>query len=253
MDKPALRNTLKKLRALPLEGAVHAHLMMAPQEMLDFLAMLAGMKPVCIVGCGFNHRPWVEGVVALARKMDLNVIEGPMWDAEPEDDTLPQWFREHIDAAGPDDPVFYVCRARGTAEAVQAAIDAPPISMEEEARLTGYPECCVKAHYERQLMFNQVFYRLLQRTGGGNLEEMQRILREDIAMGPETPEEEAAMKEAMEFLPAPFTSFHMCAACAADPTRPGQQLSKKYEALAREINGELAAQIAASQQGVGRY
>jgi hypothetical protein len=88
--------------------------------------------------------------------------------------------------------------------------------MEEEARLLGYPPCCVKAHYERQAVFNQVFYKLVERAAGGDEIEMKRILEQDVQVAAETPEEEAALKEAMEFTPAPYTSFHMCKACVGD-------------------------------------
>jgi hypothetical protein len=46
MDKPLLRSTLKKLRALPLDPTNHHNVMMAPQEILDFLALRDGIKPV---------------------------------------------------------------------------------------------------------------------------------------------------------------------------------------------------------------
>jgi hypothetical protein len=69
----------------------------------------------------------------------------------------------------------------------------------------------------------------------------------------ETPEEEAAMEKAMDFTPAPFTSFHMCAACASDPPRPAGQLSRQYKDLAHAVNPGLAAQMARNQQGAGGY
>jgi hypothetical protein len=44
---------------------------------------------------------------------------------------------------------------------------------------------------------------LLKRMARGDVHEMRRILREDIGMSAETAEEEAAMKQAMEFTAAP--------------------------------------------------
>jgi hypothetical protein len=68
VDKSVLRSTLKKLRALPLDGTGPANIMMAPQEMLDFLAIRAGIKPVHLLGRGFDDAKWIEGVLAMARK-----------------------------------------------------------------------------------------------------------------------------------------------------------------------------------------
>lgn len=253
VDKPALRNTLKKLRALPLDKANRHNVMMAPQEMLDYLAMLSGLKPVYLLGRGFDDTEWAAGAIAMATKTGLCVIEGPQWGAQHPDKTMPAWFRDHLDKQNPTQPVFYICRVKGTAEAVQATLDNATITIDEEARLLGYPVCCVKAHYERQAKFNKVFYELVKRTAGGDEAEMKRILEEDIEVAAETAEEEAAMKEAMEFEPAPYTSFHMCPACTADENSTGGKLSKRYEALASEIDKDLASQIAANQQGVGRY
>ena len=252
MDKPVLRSTLKKLRALPLDRANHPNLMMAPQEMLDFLAMRAGLKPVHLLGRGFDDREWIDGALAMARKAGLHVIEGPIWNAKPPEEAFPIWYRDHLKAIEPVENVYYVCRAEGTAEAVERSFGNPPISMDEEAQLLGYPPCCVRAHYDRAALLDRTFYKMLERTANGNVEEMQRLIREDAALKAETPDEESALKEATEFTPAPFTSFHMCSACAADPSGPAGQLSKKYEALARAVDDDWAKQIAKHQEGVRR-
>jgi hypothetical protein len=81
---------------------------------------------------------------------------------------------------------------------------------------------------------------------------MQRLLREDVEVKAETPEEQSAFKQATEFTPASFTSFHMCPTCATDTSSPAIQLSKKYEELARSVDTELATQIAQNEKGVGR-
>src|SRR5947209_1611537 len=99
MDMPLLRSTLKKLRALPLDPANHANVMMAPQEMLDFLALRAGIKPVFLLGRGFDDPQWIEGALEISRKAGLHIVEGPMWDAQTDDEGLPRWFRDHLDAA----------------------------------------------------------------------------------------------------------------------------------------------------------
>ena len=46
MNRVRLRNALTKLRSIAYDRNDHANRMIAPQEMLDFLAMAAGIKPV---------------------------------------------------------------------------------------------------------------------------------------------------------------------------------------------------------------
>lgn len=171
VDKPVLRSTLKKLRALPLDRTNHPNLMMAPQEMLDFLAMRAGLKPVHLLGRGFDDRDWIDGALAMARKAGLHVIEGPMWNAKPPEEAFPTWYRDHLKATEPVGNVHYICHTKGTAEAVEKSFANPPISMDDEARLLGYPPCCVRAHYDRTSLLDQTFYKMLERTGAGIVEE----------------------------------------------------------------------------------
>jgi hypothetical protein len=128
MEKPLLRSTLKKLRALPLDEANHYNVMMVPQEMLDFLAMRAGIKPVFLLGRGFDDKQWIEGAIAMARKAGLHVVEGTMWDAKPDDEALPAWFRDHLEGVQPKDQAFYICRTRATADAVQKSFGPPQIT-----------------------------------------------------------------------------------------------------------------------------
>ena len=101
IDKPRLRNALKKLRQVPLDHTNPANVAMAPQEMLDYLAMLAGLKPVCLVGRGFDDSDWVAGVERLAREMRLQVVNGAKWHAESEHAGLPDWYSD-VAPTGPD-------------------------------------------------------------------------------------------------------------------------------------------------------
>jgi hypothetical protein len=46
IDRSRLRQALRKLREIPFSRDDLSNVATAPQEMLDFLAMLAGLKPV---------------------------------------------------------------------------------------------------------------------------------------------------------------------------------------------------------------
>ena len=189
VNKPRLRNALKKPRRVQFDRSDPAKVAIVPREMLDFLAMLASLKSVCLVGRGFDDPDWVAGVEALALAMNLNVISGPKWYAQPEHEGLPDWYAE-TEVPGPAErPVLYICKSRPIAGEVRAVCTSSKISIEQEARLLGYPTCCVRDHYRRSRMFHEGFALMLHRTSGGDEDEMRRIVREAVQMIAETERE----------------------------------------------------------------
>lgn len=174
MNKAAIRNALKKLRKVRFSRADPTNELMAPQEMLDFLAMATGMKPVFLLGRGFSDPDWIAGVVQIAKEMGLRITVGPPWQAAESD--VPSWFH---DLTHPEDrlvaDVVYICRAKGTAEAVENSCVKKSISIEEEAQLLAYPECCVRDHYRRVELRDQAFFMMVERTANGDREEMRGL------------------------------------------------------------------------------
>jgi hypothetical protein len=211
MDKSRLRSTLRKLRQIPFDRTDPVDVAIAPQEMLDFLAMLSGLKPVFLLGRGFNDPRWIEGVSLIARSMKLHVISGPKWAAEPDDAGLPDWFHQsQPNTPKRDETAIYICKTRNTAIALTSACAQQSITIEQEAQLLGYPVCCVTEHYHRCRLMNAAVVRMLYRTADGDVDEMKRIVREDVGMTPETIEEIDDLKAAQYIMPGPFTSINMC-------------------------------------------
>ena len=246
IDKPRLRNALRKLQQVPYDRADSANVAMAPQEMLDFLAMLAGLKPVCLVGRGFDDPKWTAGVEALALGMKLHVMRGAAWDAEPENDGFPDWYSEIAGALSVPQEAVYICKRRPVARELEAVSAAGEIAMDQEAGLLGYPLCCVREHYQGQRKFGEAITLMLRRISGGDEEEMKRIVREDDGMSPETEAERTLLDEATAHRPAPFTNVNMCVSCAGDPGGPAMRMSQQYKALARAVSPDLALEIATS-------
>jgi hypothetical protein len=89
---------------------------------------------------------------------------------------------------------------------------------------------------------------MVDRVSRGDRDEAKRIVRDDVAVAAETPEELAMLGEAQAIKPARFTSFHMCDECAASEGSPGKKMSENFEALARAIDAEFAKEIANSQR-----
>ena len=242
INKPLLRNTLKKLRRVPFDRSEPTNAAMAPQEMLDFLAMLAGIKPVCLVGRGFDDPNWVAGVEALAGEMKLHIVRGPQWHAEPKLAGLPAWYAEE-DRNPTEGSVVYICKSRSVAAELREVCASAAIIVDQEARLLGYAPCCVRDHYRRDRMFDEAFTLMLRRTARGDEKEMRRIVREAVKMSVETEQEQALMEEATDRRPARFTSVNMCRLCADDRDSPAAQMSHQYEALAHAVDPRLASEI----------
>lgn len=243
--KAHLRGTLRKLAALSGGGDDAGAAVTAAQEALDFLAMLAGLKPVFLLGRGFNDPAWIDGVRDLARTQKLHVIEGPYWDAAAGTDGLPDWFVAHVRAAFAGRTAWYVCRSRAAAEEVREVCETGTPTVAQEARLLGFPVCCVAEHYARNVDYQRVWLDILRRKAAGDEAEMKRLLADGAALDPESVDERDRLEAAMAVTPCPFTSINMCAACAAGEDTPAKTLSRRYRELAAEIDQGLARALAA--------
>ena len=243
VDKPRLRNTLKKLRRVPFDRGDPYNQATAPQEMLDFLAMISGLKPVVLIGRGFDDTQWVRGVKRIAEEMSLHVIQGPKWHAEPEFIGLPEWYASTDQKNLSEDPVVYICKSQSISKLVTEICDAESITIEEESFLLGYPHCCVQDHYFKHRMMNQGFILMLNRVANGDKSEMIRLVKEDVGMSPETDEEVKCTTEARRFALAPYTNIIMCRTCEENRDSPARLISKQFKQLAENIDSKLASEI----------
>lgn len=241
--RPRLRNALRKLRTIPLTGAHPGCVATAPQEMLDFLAMLAGLKPVYLLGRGLDDPRWVGCVLKIAREMDLRTVQARYWDALSCDQGLASSYREKDNVAARD--AFYITSRRAVAQQVVRIRDTGKITLEEESRLLGYPICCVEEHYRRDLAMKQGYALMLRRIGRGDEAEMHRLVAEDAPLSPETDDERRLIGFATTVRCAPFTSVNMCESCATGENTPAIRLGRTYRRLAMALDPLLTAEISA--------
>jgi hypothetical protein len=240
MDKPRLRNTLKKLRALEKEHAGLVEPVEATQEMLDLLAVLEGVKPVSVVGRGLDHPGWIDGIKGIAQDVGLRVVDGPFWDATPFGEAFPGWYVAHMTTGMTMMLASYICKTQAAERAVRAVGDIDGhVTIEEEARLLGYPECCVAGHYSRALCWHRATMAMLRRRGEDNEETMNMLLVSGVPLAPETEEEKILMEQAYDFRPAPFGSWNMCPTCLADSSGPSGNLALRYRAIAEAADPDL--------------
>ncbi len=246
-NKSKLRNTLRKLDGVRRGAVAQIDRGAAAQEALDFLALLCGLKPVFLLGRGVDDPPWIRGVLQIAIDQGLYVIEGPYWDAGGKDNGLPDWFRDHGASAFREMRAHYICRARATADEVEAVCAAASsdkaLTIAREARLLGYPECCVSAHYARNLAYQKLWLEMLSDQSGGDEAEMRRKLTDSTPLDPASDEMRQRLEAAMRLHPAPFTSINMCDSCRESADSPARRLSAQYRDLAGAIDPGLENEL----------
>tara|TARA_R110002110_G_scaffold252858_1_gene468685 strand:+ start:208 stop:963 length:756 start_codon:yes stop_codon:yes gene_type:complete len=246
-NKSRLRNTLKKLNRIPSDRAEMAEAQAGAQEALDFLSMMAGAKPVMLLGRGYNDPVWIKGVLQVAADARLHIIEGPFWDASADAGAgadLPDWYLNHVQHAFAEHRAYYITRAKNIADEVVDICETAAVSVEQEARLLNYPECCVRAHYQRAADYQRVWLELLRRKAGGDDRAAADMLAANEPLEPETEEDVKRLNAAMRAIPVPFTSFHSCDACIdGGPTAPANIKSLEGRALANEIDEGLSRSI----------
>ena len=211
-----LRNALIRLDALPAgpESATAV-----AQENLDFLAMLAGLKPVCLLGRGSIDVVRNDAMCDLARELGYLVVDGPYWNTAPAGEEFPQWYVDHCRDEMAGFTAHYLSADDGVAAEVRRTFDAGGPSVAMESRLLGYPECCVADHYRRATAFH-------------------RTALADPALG-----EQAGLAAAMAVTPCPFTSFNMCDPCCEDRSGPAATISLHYAHLAQEIDPDFSLRL----------
>lgn len=218
----------------------------AGQEMLDFLAMLDGLKPVLLIGRGADDDRWIAGVLGVARSLGLAIEEGAYWTARPPPACLPGWYAEHIARRLASGRAWYVTGSERTAAELGALSPDGSPDIAGEARLLGYPECCVASHYDRADAWHCLTLAVLGRRAGNDTARMRALLEEGAGIAPETGGERALYEHATGFANLPFASWNPCAACATDPDSPSARLAARYRALAEAVDPELAALLAGS-------
>lgn len=247
VNKAKLRNTLRKLKAIPADQSDPQDAQVAAQEALDFVAMMAGLKPVMLLGRGFGDPAWIKGVLQVAADAKLHVVEGPFWDASADAGAgadLPDWYLDHTRRAFAEHRAWYIARARATADEVSEICESAAVTVAQEARLLAYPECCVRGHYERAAVYQRVWLDLLHRKAGGDDAKAVELLASNEPLAPDTDEDRRRLQAAMRTVPVPFTSINACESCLnGGQTAPANVKSLEGRKLAAELDKGLLSAL----------
>jgi hypothetical protein len=235
-DSDRLKDIAFSLRSLVAEQPDDPEL---AQKALDFLALVAGLKPVFVAGRGSGvDGGWQAAIGAMATAAGFVVRQGPLWDATPwqinaRNIRVPDWYRNHCRTELSGHRAIYVCRRGPDADDIDRINAAEgKLTIAEETRLLGYPDCCVAAHYDRALRYHRATLSMLRRHAGGDESRMLKLLEGHANMAPATEEEIDDLDAAFDIRPAPFGSWNLCTRCAGNADSPSAALSARYLDLA---------------------
>lgn len=201
------------------------------QDGLDLLAVLAGLKPVCVIG-RWGNEAWAEALRAAADRADLPRIDSAPWEPEPPDEQLPRWYLAATARRRANRHVLYIF-GDGAAARDAATLSAKGrVGAAEEAALLGYPPCCVAAQHSRTLDLEKLVAEIAERVAKGDSERMTHMIEAGAMPLPISRQDWDRYSAAVAIAPAASTSVNMCSGCVADRESPAQALSRRYRALA---------------------
>jgi hypothetical protein len=182
------------------------------QDSLDLLAVASGMKPVALVGCGYETGAWLASVAELARGCGLAVRRGGMpWLVEEELAGLPGWY------AGPLHRSWAGADMLAVSEPGSAARfgDAPVmLTGEAEAELLSYPVCCVAEHHARRRRLHELMIELIAARCESETER-RRFAASELPPPLRDNSDRNRLLEALRSEPLAYAGFEPCTVCAA--------------------------------------
>ena len=166
------------------------------------------------------------------RARSLPAIDEGAWDPEDAAGDLPRWYIEATAKRRARRPVLYVGCDEAAVRRVAALSAKGRVGIAEEAALLGYPHCCVARHHAQAIALEQLTAELTARVAKGDVASRMRLVEAGASPLPSASADWERYEAATTIAPAASTSINMCAACAADPAGPAQNLSRRHQALA---------------------
>jgi len=232
-----LRKAAERLKQIPWDTTSNFNRLVAPQEILDYLAMLGGVKPVYILGRGFDDPLWIRGIRGLSVDLGLFVLDGLPWEPLAIEGPLPLWYREYLRRLELQHVVSYIARLEPVAEEVFPFSQSGHATEADEARLLGYPECCVRAYHATLRKINEAEFGIALRDSGGHPEKLRTRLKEGFVIEARNEEEARALEP--NWVLGPFTSVFLCESCQAAENSPGRRLSDRMDRFLAKVDPPL--------------
>jgi hypothetical protein len=207
------------------------------QDVLDVLAVVAGWKPVAIVGCGYDGTGFVDRVAEAATGAGLATAMGAPWMEEGDLARLPAWYVEPLQEAVGAARILFVGR-----DPVEG-LPGRRLKGVEMARFLAYPVCCVEDYHRRRRTFHRLAVDAIRRQAGDDSQRLIRLARGQFVPTPRSDAEAKRLAAATRTVIAPLTSVAVCRPCEAGGDTPAGRLSEQYRQLVRAHRLEALASL----------
>jgi hypothetical protein len=194
------------------------------QDVLDALAVAAGLKPAAVVA--------TPAIGRHAMAFGLRSIPCRPWASAAALAGVPAWYGQAAASVRRATPLVAVAKGAGVLAPLAAGREV--LDEAEEAGLLGYPSCCVAAHAGWRGALDRLLARLALEAAGGSETRAARLVGAGWVPAPRVEADEAALSRLAGGECLAFTSILPCPACAEDPASPARAIARAMEGLALE-------------------
>jgi len=153
------------------------------QDTLEFAAMLLKLKPIFLLGRGFDDPTWVSAVKGIASRLRVPMIESAIWNVDYSKLEVPPWYRALRETAG--ETATYMSADPSAITEVRKISARGWVSPAEEARLLGYPLCCVEERHKNSFVVAECLFRAAMGAAKGDEAKAREMILADVEFAPE--------------------------------------------------------------------
>jgi hypothetical protein len=251
----ALRRLFEELREIGFDlrekESHHENL----TDILEILAVAAGLKPAHLNGQGFRSETLLVDLERVADHWSLfHTRTAGIVHHRPRalrcDVAIAEWKRaQQISEAHRAPSLLWIYQRPELSEAIGRLVRGE----EGSAVVLGYPQCCVLASGEKDLLLFEEYVRALVRAGSP--QSPDQIIRQiEADAGVMDQKISAIFSDAMGRVTKtrgiyPFVSYTACGACLASPLSPTARLNRSMKDLALSMSAEFVSEIVAAAGG----
>lgn len=234
MEDAALRALLRDLQGAQFEREAKASDLEILIDFLEIVAVAAGEKPAHLQGQGMRSRSFMHAIRSVAVAHGLLVMEtGPLLPrflrAPEYDPRFFEWERQRDrEVRSREGRVLWVYRDRDLKPAIRNATTGET----DVSAVLGYPECCVREHFEAGVRLAEATVRGYQtRYGAKDTDDLIRLAKENAPVTID-PADRPVLRHGVY----PYVQFAPCRECAERSASPAAAINWAMKRLAARLS-----------------
>lgn len=250
MQDAELRALLRDLQRAPFEREAKVSELEILLDFLEIVAVAAGEKPAHLQGQGMRSRSFMHAVRSVALAHGLMVMEtGPLLPrflrAPDYDPRFFEWERQRDrEERSREGRVLWVYRDRG----LESAIRNAPTGETDVSAALGYPECCVREHFEAGVRMAEATVRGYQtQYGAKDADDFIRLAKENVPVMIAPADRPVIRHDVF-----PYVQFAACRSCAGSGDSPAAAINWAMKRLAARLSPAFQRAIEKAIRAKGR-